>query len=333
MKEKLINIYILFFCFLSTLAIDVSTLEEFNNALKKAKPGQVISIAPGEYNYSEIAGKIRFDLYADGTKSSPITITAKDPNNPPLLKGSDISVLHITGNFWVIDNVRLSGSMRGITIENSSYNIIRNVEIFNVGSSGVHVRGISSHNLFINCYIHNTGRTNPLFGTGISIGKAIDEVRFTFDTNYNVVDGCIFRNTTSEAIKIHEYTTGNEIVGNTFFADEINGKNGGDCFVTVSGDNNYIGGNVAYRNLNQNITAAFKVSKQVEDSGDGNKFVNNILFMDTPNGGKKNDKRLYIVDGVNTKFDVKNNFVDYGEGLIEANTEEYYNFDSITFLE
>ena len=134
-------------------------------------------------------------------------------------------------------------------------------------------------------------------------------------------------NTTSEAININEYTTGNEIVGNTFFGDEINGKNGGDCFVRVSGDNNYIGGNVAYRNLNQNITAAFKVSKQVEDSGDGNKFVNNILFMDTPNGGKNNDKKLYIVDGVNTKFDVKNNLVDYGEGLIEANTEEYYNFD------
>ena len=66
MKEKLISIYILFFCFLSTLAVDVSTLEELNNALKKAKPGQVISIAPGEYNYSEIEGKIRFDLYADG---------------------------------------------------------------------------------------------------------------------------------------------------------------------------------------------------------------------------------------------------------------------------
>ena len=49
--------------------------------------------------------------------------------------------------------------------------------------------------------------------------------------------------------------------------------------------------------------------------------------MDTPNGGKNNDKKLYIVDGVNTKFDVKNNLVDYGEGLIEANTEEYYNFD------
>ena len=81
--------------------------------------------------------------------------------------------------------------MRGITIENSSYNIIRNVEIFNVGSSGIVVRGISSHNLLINCFIHNTGRTNPLFGTGISIGKPIDEVRFTFDTNYNVVDGCI----------------------------------------------------------------------------------------------------------------------------------------------
>ena len=335
MEIKLINIYILFCCFLSTITvtIDVSTLEELKKAIEKARAGQIISIAPGEYDYSINERMIRFDVFQNGTESNPITITAKDPNNPPLIKGSGMSVLFIAGNYWVIENIKISGASKGIVIENSNYNIIRNVEVFNVGAQGIVIRGTSLYNLVENCHIYNTGRVDPSFGDGLTIGKTIDENRFTFDSNYNIIKGCIFRNITSEPIKINEYTTGNEIVGNTFFGDEINGRRQADCFIRISGDDNYIHDNVAHRNLNKNIIHAFKVEKHVEDSGDGNKFVNNVLFMDSPYGGKNNDKRMYIVDGFNTTFYVKNNIVDYGEGLINAYNKEYYNFGSITFLE
>ena len=42
---------------------------------------------------------------------------------------------------------------------------------------------------------------------------------------------------------------------------------------------------------------------------------------------------MFIVDEVEAKFSVKNNKVDYGEGIIDADGEEYYNSDSATFLE
>ena len=76
---------------------------------------------------------IRFELYADGTKTSPIILTAQDPDNPPLLKGTGNTVLYVTGNYWVIDNIKLSSTTRGLEINNASYNIIRNVEIFKTG--------------------------------------------------------------------------------------------------------------------------------------------------------------------------------------------------------
>ena len=44
------------------------------------------------------------------------------------------------------------------------------------------------------------------------------------------------------------------------------------------------------------------------------------------------EKRMYVVDGEGTEFSVKNNRVDYGKGLINANSEEYYNSDLVTFL-
>ena len=128
------------------------------------KAGQIISIAPGVYDYSTYERMIRFELYADGTKTSPIILTAQDPDNPPLLKGTGNTVLYVTGNYWDIDNIKLSSTTRGLEINNASYNIIRNVEIFKTGSEGVLIRGTSTYNLFQNCFIHNTGTYYSIFG-------------------------------------------------------------------------------------------------------------------------------------------------------------------------
>ena len=85
--------------------------------------------------------------------------------------------------------------------------------------------------------------------------------------------------------------------------------------------------------MNKYIVASFEITKIAEDSGDGNKFVNNVLYMDRPYAEVKTRKRMYLVDGVDAKFSVKNNKVDYGEGLLDANSEEFYNSDSVIYLE
>ena len=127
MQEKLFNVFILFFCFHLIIAIDVSTVEELHKALTKARAGQTISISPVEYDYTEYESYNSYELYSSGTESSPITLTAQDPDDPPILR-SPVSkegvVLRIRGSYWIIDNIKVANGRRGILIENSSYNII-----------------------------------------------------------------------------------------------------------------------------------------------------------------------------------------------------------------
>ena len=327
MKAKLLNIYILFFSFVSIITIDVSTVEELHQAFAKVKPGQTIFIAPGVYDYSTYENRTAYIIRARGTESSPIKLTAQDPINPPLLRGpriKDSSVIYLEGDYWIIENIKLGFSSQAIYMRNSNHNIIKNVEMFSLGSQGILLYDYSSYNLFQNCHIHSTGNHNERYGYGIVFGHKSD---------YNVVKGCVLRDISSEHIWVREYSTGNEIVGNIFFGDGMNGQNNADSFININGNDTYIHDNVAYRNLNRYISAAFEINKVIEDSAQGNKFVNNVLFMDRPYGERDKEKRMYIVDGVDTKFYVKNNRVDYGEGLINANSEEYYNSDSVIFLE
>ena len=55
--------------------------------------------------------------------------------------------------------------------------------------------------------------------------------------------------------------------------------------------------------------------------------------MDSPYRDIESGKRLYVVDGVDAQISVKNNKVEYGEGLLNANSEEFYNSELVTFLE
>ena len=338
MKAKLLIIYLLFICFISINLITVSTVEDLVKALGKARAGQIIAIAPGVYDFSEYERKSEFSLYSSGTKSSPITLTAQDPDNPPLLKAPTIKdgfIIHIKGDYWVIENIRIGYGGQAIVLDNASYNIIRNVEMFSLGSQAVLIRYGSSYNLFQNCYIHNTGNNNPIYADGFDIGLPHSEKTTGSDhiADNNVIEGCVFRNIASEPIKIREYTSGNEVVNNAFFGGGINGKNNADNFISISGSDNYIHNNVFHRNFNKYIVAAFEIKKLFEDSGDGNKFENNILFMDRPYGEIDSEKRMYVVDGADAQFSVKNNKVDYGNGLLDANSKEFYNSELVNFLE
>ena len=337
MQAKLI-VYLLIICFTSIKTVEVSTVEELVKALGKARAGQIIAIAPGIYDFSEYEKRTEFSLESSGTKSSPITLTAQDPDNPPLLKAPSVNdnfIMHIKGDYWIIENIRIGCGLAAVVLDNANYNIIRNVEMFSIGSGSVIIRYGSSNNLFQNCYVHDIGINRPLFGNAFVIGVQHQEKTTASDhiAENNIIDECIFRNIAALPIIIREYANGNEVVNNVFFGDGISGKNGANYFISISGSENYIHKNVAHRNANKNIVAAFEIKKVFEDTGDGNKFENNVLFMDRPYGEIDREKRMYVVDGEDAEFSVKNNKVDYGEGLLDANSEEFYNSELVTFLE
>ena len=89
----------------------MSTVEELQKALEKAKPWTNNSTCSWSIWLFNIWWKLnKFKLDKDGAKSSPITLTAQDPEDPPLLRDptpKEGTILHITENYWVIENIKI----------------------------------------------------------------------------------------------------------------------------------------------------------------------------------------------------------------------------------
>lgn len=316
--------------------VDVSTVEELFIAMRGAKPGDVIRVASGIYDYTIYQGAQKIDTSAEGTEEAPITLTAADPDDPPVITGKDTAngyVIQIKGDYWILENLKITTSQKGIVFDNSNHSIIRNCEVYNTGAEAIALRDGSSYCLVKDSYIHDTGLVTPGYGEGVYIGSAKSTTGFDYKCDNNTVDGCIFKNVAAEHVDVKEYTTGTEIMNCTFYGDGMTGANYAGSFIDIAGNDVYVHDNKGYRNGNKNIVAAFELHLQVEEWGYHCKFTDNTLYMDQPYGAVDTSRRMYVVDGWYSDFSVKNNLVDYGEGLVPADGWEYYNSDYVTYLE
>ena len=313
--------------------ISVSSIDGLFTAVRNAQPGDVIELAPGTYDYTVYEGAQKIDTDASGTADAPITLRAADPEHPPVLTGTSAEngyVLQIKGDYWIIEQIHCTRSQKGIVLDHSNYSIIRNCEVSDTGSEAIALRDGSSYCLVQDCWIHDSGLITPGYGEGIYIGSSYTVSGFDYKCDYNVVDGCTFQNIAAEHVDVKEYTTGTEIKNCTFYGDGMSGANYAGSFIDIAGNSCYVHDNIGYRNQNANIVAAFEIHDQVDGWGYHSVFENNILYMDREYGEVDTSRRMYVVDGWFSDFTVKNNMVDYGNGLIEA-LPEYYNSDSVTF--
>lgn len=316
--------------------VDVATIDELFDAMRNASPGDIIRVAPGTYDYTTYQGAQKIDTSAEGTAEKPITLTAADPESPPVITGASDEngyVLHIKGDYWIIESLKITTSQKGIVLDNSNYSIIRNCEISNTGSEAVALRDGSSYCLVQNTYIHDSGTITPGYGEGVYVGSAKSTTGFDYKCDYNVIDGCTFKNVAAEHIDIKEYTTGTEIKNCTFYGNGMTGENYAGSFIDIAGNDVYIHDNIGYRNGNEKIVAAFELHEQVDGWGYHAVFENNTVYMDQPYGAVDTSRRMYVVDGWYADFSVKNNMVDYGNGLVSANSWEYFNSKYVTYLE
>lgn len=313
--------------------IEVSNIEELFAAVRNAQPGDTILIAYGIYDYTTYQGAQKIDTSAEGTKEAPITLMAADPDNPPIITGTTAEngyVLQITGDYWIVDNLVITTSQKGIVLDNSNHTIIRNCDIGDTGSEAVAIRDGSSYCLIQNCNIHDSGLITPGYGEGIYIGSSYTVTGFDYRGENNTVDGCTFKNIAAEHVDVKEFTTGTEILNCTFFGDGISGQNFAGSFIDIAGNECSVHDNIGYRNHNPQIVAAFEIHDQAEGWGYHNRFENNTLYLDREYSEIDTNRRMYVVDGWFSDFTVKNNLVDYGKGLEKARPE-HYNSDSVTF--
>ena len=255
-------------------------------------------------------------------------------NDPPVLAGQDTEhgyVLHIMGDWWVLDGLVCTNCQKGIVLDHSNHTVIQNCELYKLGAEAVAIRDGSSYCTVKDTYIHDTGLVSPGYGEGVYVGSAKSTTGFDYKCDHNRIIGCTFKNVAAEHIDVKEYTTDTEISGCTFYGDGMTGENYAGSFIDLKGNDCYVHDNVGYRNGNPKIVAAFEIHEQAEGWGLHHVFENNTVYMDQPYGAENTLRRMYVVDGWFSDFTVKNNKVDYGSGLVPANSREYYNSDYVTY--
>lgn len=323
----------------SVRSVYVTNTEELKAALADAQAGDEIVLAEGTYVYSGSTAKgYMFQSGGEGTEEAPIRIHSENPEKPAVLSGSDIEhnfVFSIFGDWWIVEDLVLTTAQKGMILDNSNYSIIRNVEVCNLGSEGIHFRDDSSYCLAENCYVHDTGLISPGYGEAIYIGSAKNTTEYGHDCHYNTVRGCkLGPNVAAEHIDVKEYTIGTLIEDCIFDGKGMSGENYADSFVDIKGNDCVLRNCVGYRNGCEKINRAFE-SNQVVDGWGQNAFVyGNKAYMDTPTnaGGKK----MYFLNCWDCTVTAWDNFIAYEDETLKsvddpADKWSYYNCNMITY--
>ncbi len=260
------------------------------SAMRNAKPGDEIVIASGTYVAPDkvvIDGRAaRFFSDKNGTSSNPIIIRAKNPENPPILKGPDGIydgyVMRILGDYWRINDVILEEGSKGLVFDNASNGIIENITVRELGEEGIHLRDGSSSNLIKNCKVYNTGIKKPGIGEGLYVGsdKKQHDI-YNRDCNNNTIDGCVVGpNVTAEGVDVKEGTKNTIIRNCTFSAKGISGENSADAFIDLKGAYGFVYNNT----FNLDGSNILNAGVDFLDRGTGyNTGFRNAIFNNTFN--------------------------------------------------
>ncbi len=291
----------------SKIYVDNST--ELVQALQNVKPGETIVLKSGVTFTGDktVSGNNGAYFYSgvDGTVDKPITIESQDTKNLATLEGTDNTsgyVLYITGDYWVIKDLKIRNGNQGIMLDNSNDTLISNVEVYNIGQEGIHLRDGSSNVVVDNCIVHDTGQNKPGFGEGIYVGSDYKKWEtYKKEADNNTIKNCTLGpNVAAEEIDIKEGTTGTVIENNTFNGIGISGVNYADSFIDVKGNQVIIRDNIGNQNNNSIIVDAIQIHQQQPGWGLDAKIYDNTFNLDTSNE--------YVVNAAaNTNASVYNN--------------------------
>jgi len=218
--------------------VPVATTAQLNAALASAQPGDDIQVADGTYTGGFVISNI------SGSPDNSIRLSGSPA---AVLNGGSVSgsyVLHLSNaNNWCIDGLTVTNGSKGIVTDNSSNNVLQNLDVNTVGDEAVHFRSCSDNNTLQGSHVHNTGLRNPGFGEGVYIGTASSNWdMYNYCTpgqpdasNYNQVLSNSIDHTTAENVDIKEGTYYGVLSGNVFDGAGISGSNSATSTVNVKG--------------------------------------------------------------------------------------------------
>ncbi|MBB3700743.1 DNRLRE domain-containing protein [Flammeovirga yaeyamensis] len=292
--RQLPYLLITFLCSISmnvqAATINVSNSQQLIDALKNASPGDEIVLASGTYTttastyyyplasyYSGIDSDIASrTAYFRGTQNN-ITLRSSNPSNPAVLAGADWNadgyVLHVTGSNWTIKDLKIRTGAKGLILDNSSNSLIQNVEIYDIGQEGLHIRDHSHDCVVDNIFIHDVGKKNDGFGEGIYIGSdnsvwwegngsdtGEKGKRYRRACHNTLVKNSTFGpNITAEPVEIKEGSE-NTIVENCIIRGTgISGSNFADSHLDIKGTYTKIRNNTFYQDGNGTIDQSIMI--------------------------------------------------------------------------
>jgi hypothetical protein len=291
---KKISILFLLVCqcvFAFSQVINVSTATQLNNALANAQPGHVITLADGIYIRS---GGFKVTAGINGTISKPIKLVGTSKaviscNN--LASGYGFSML---GNdYWILEGFTVRQSSKGIMLDYSNHNVLKNLRVVNSGGEAIHLRKFSSYNSVSGCFIDSTGRDAADAASGFAEGIYIGSAESNWATytnskpdtcNFNTITGNTFGDVVlSENIDIKEGTSYGVLSFNSFNGKGCNGNNSADSWIDMKGNYYSIECNSG---INNHPTGdGLQTHVAVAGWGDYNTFSNNTLNVNASGYG------------------------------------------------
>ena len=229
----------------------VDSPEDLRAAIESAQPGDVITVADGEYRFDD-----RLVAEPSGTADEPITLRGSCAAIIRTKNASGDYGLHITGDHWRVEGLTVAHATKGIVLDGSVGTVIDGVEVYDIGDEGVHFRTCSSDGVLRNSFIHDTGRNSAQYGEGVYVGSANsnwDKYECTDDiegesegdnTERVLIEDNVFEDITAEGADLKEGTDSGTIRNNVFRRTGTSGQNSADSAIDAKGNNWLIEANV-----------------------------------------------------------------------------------------
>ena len=265
----------------------VSNGRQLRNALKSARPGDMIFVKTGTYTGSfEISNK-------RGNVWKPITICGW--NGAEINTKNNVGLLLHKTKFVNVVGLTVRNASKGIRLETAVRCTLDKVTVKNTGAEGIHIQYSSHYNTVKNSNISNTGRKIARVGEGIYLGSSSRNVRRDVCVGNKILNNRII-GSRAEPIDVKEYSRDGIISGNYLDGSRLCRCPDAVSLINVKGNGYRVENNVG-RNA---IEAAFTTNQVSRAGGQGrnNVFKGNRCLnvrrgkacVRKPGGGSRGNK-------------------------------------------
>lgn len=260
-------------------ATAVSSADGLSSALVSARPGEVITLAPGVYPGDFVTSR-------SGTASAPITLCGP---RSAILRGDSINsgyTLYLDhASWWRVEGFTVQGGQKGIMADGASHDLLDGLSVHGTGDEGIHLRSFSSDDTVSRSVLRDTGLLRPFYGEGIYVGSAHSNwCRYSGcqpdRSDGDVLTGNDIANTTAENIDIKEGTSGGTITGNHFNGSGMV-ESAATGWINVKGNDWTVRGNTG----TDSVKNGYQVHQVYPGWGIGNVFTGNRARVNGPGYG------------------------------------------------